>query len=319
MRIFLAGGTGLVGSRLISRLLDRQDEVVLLTRRPDYAQNTWGSSVTVVTGDPTEPGDWMDTAADCDSAVNLAGENIFNKRWNQEFIELLRTSRVKSTENVVAALARKPERDDGQQKVLVNASAIGIYGFRGGEEIDESGAAGDDPLAKITIDWEKAATAGAEKGLRVAIVRIGVVMDKKGGALANLLPPFKMFIGGKIGSGNQYVSWIHHDDLVGIIMLALDNQDGSGPINATAPNPVTNKDFSKAIGRGLGRPSFMPTPSFGLHLLLGQVAEVITKGQRVLPKKALELGYSFKFPEIDAALNDVLKPEPEKVAAESAK
>jgi uncharacterized protein (TIGR01777 family) len=158
----------------------------------------------------------------------------------------------------------------------------------------------------LCIDWEKAAQAVTAAGVRLVILRVGVVLDRAGGALAKMLTPFKMFVGGPVGSGKQYVSWIHHDDLVGLILLALDNPQASGPLNGTAPQPETNRAFSKALGRALHRPSFMRTPKIMLRLMLGQVASVITSGQRVLPKKALELGYTFRFPDIDSALRDVL-------------
>ena len=249
---------------------------------------------------------WMDSVAECDAVINLAGENIFARRWNDEFKALLRDSRVKSTENVVHALTKHPRTAPGSAKVLVNASAIGYYGPAGDEELTEDSPPGNDTLARVCIEWENAARAAEAHGVRVAMVRVGVVLDTEGGALKQMLTPFKLFVGGKVGSGKQYVGWIHRDDIVGVFLLALDNADASGPINGTAPNPVTNKEFSKALGRALHRPSVMPTPAFGLRLMLGEVAEVVRTGQRVLPKRALALGYSFQFPEIDAALTNIL-------------
>ncbi len=308
MRVFVTGGTGLVGSRLIPQLRQRGDEVVILSRRPDAAREKLGVDSTVVEGDPMQTGNWMDAAAGCDAVINLAGENIFARRWSDEFKALLRDSRVKTTEHVVQALARQPRTTAGQPKVLVNASAIGFYGPHGDEELTEESPHGDDALARLCIDWEKAAHTAETHGIRVAIVRVGVVLDKAGGALAKMLTPFKMFAGGPVGSGKQWMSWIHQTDLVGILLLALDNAAATGPLNGTAPQPLTNRDFGKALGRALGRPSFVKTPRFALRLMLGEVASVITTGQRVLPKRALALGYQFKFPEIDAALADVLAP-----------
>ena len=305
MRVFVTGGTGLIGSRLVRRLRERSDHVVLLTRRPDAARQRFGDC-TIVEGDPMQAAAWMDSVAECDAVINLAGENIFARRWNDEFKALLRDSRVKSTENVVRALGKHPRTAPGSAKVLVNASAIGYYGPTGDEELTEDSPPGNDTLARVCVDWENAARAAEAHGVRVAIVRVGVVLDSEGGALAKMLTPFKFFVGGKVGSGKQYVGWIHRDDIVGVFLLALDNADASGPINGTAPNPVTNKEFSKALGRALHRPSVMPTPAFGLRLMLGEVAEVVTTGQRVLPKRALALGYSFQFPEIDAALTNIL-------------
>ena len=304
MKVFVTGGTGMVGRRLIKKLKERGDSVVLLTRRAAAARAQFGSDCTIVEGDPMQPGPWQDAVAGCDGVVHLAGENIFARRWSDEFKTLLRDSRVKSTENVVAAIGKAGE---AKPKVLVNASAIGYYGPHGDEEVTEDSPAGNDFLATVCVDWEKAARTVEEKGARLVIVRVGVVLEKGGGALAKMLTPFKLGVGGKVGSGQQWMAWIHNEDLVGIICLALDNAAAAGPINGTAPNPVTNYQFSKALGRALWRPSVLPTPAFALRLMLGAVADVITSGQRVLPKKALALGYSFKFPEIDGALQDVLK------------
>jgi uncharacterized protein (TIGR01777 family) len=306
MRVFITGGTGLLGSRLIGRLKQRQESVILLTRRPAQARQRFGSSVRVVEGDPTQAGAWMDAVGDCDAVVNLAGEGIFNRRWNDAFKTLLRESRVKSTAHVVQALARSPRTPAGNPKILVNASAIGYYGFHADEELSEEAPPGDDTLARLTVDWEQATQAAEPLGVRVVRVRIGVVLDKEGGALAKMLPPFKLGAGGPIGSGKPWMSWIHHADMTGILLLALDNPNAQGPINATAPQPVTNKEFSKALGRALHRPSFLPTPVIALRVMLGEVAEVIAKGQRVLPRRALALGYRFQFPTIEAALADIL-------------
>src|SRR5262249_8335590 len=185
---------------------------------------------------------------------------------------------------------------------------IGYYGPTADEELTEDSPAGNDYLAEICKEWESAAQSATAAGTRVVILRTGVVLDRAGGALAKMLTPFKWFVGGPVGNGRQYVSWIPHADLVGLILLALDNARAAGPLNGTAPNPLTNRQFSKALGRALHRPSFMRTPKFMLRIMLGKVASVITTGQRVLPARALALGYAFKFPEIDAALADVLPP-----------
>ncbi len=307
MRILLMGGTGLVGSRLVRRLLERKDQVTLLTRRPEVARQKWGDACSVVEGDPMQAGSWMNTVDDCDAVVNLVGEGIFNRRWRAKFMQLLRDSRIKSTEHVAQALTKSPRTAAGAAKVLVNASAIGYYGpHPSDEELTEDSPPGNDFLALACVDWEKAARAVEPAGVRLVLLRIGVVLDREGGALRQMLRPFKMFVGGPVGLGRQMVSWIHHEDLVGLILLALDDARASGPMNGTAPNPVTNKVFSKALGRALGRPSFLPMPKLMLRLLLGKVASVVTTGQRVLPRKALELGYVFKFPDIDGAMTDVL-------------
>ena len=290
MRIFITGGSGLVGSRLIRALRTRGDDVVLLTRR---------SQVPAV-GDPTQKGEWMSAVHDCDAVVNLVGEGIFNHRWSAAFKETMTKSRVESTRNVAEALKGT------SGKVLVSASAIGIYGPHGDEELTEATPPADDYLARMCVDWEWAARGAEAAGHRVVLLRVGVVLDEKGGALAKMLPPFKLFVGGPIGSGRQVISWIHHDDLVGLILFALDNERVSGPLNGTAPRPVTNKEFSRSLGRTLHRPSFLPTPAFALRVMLGEVAGVVTQGQRVIPKKALDLGYAFKHTELEPALASIL-------------
>jgi uncharacterized protein (TIGR01777 family) len=248
----------------------------------------------------------MQAVDDCDAVVNLAGENLFSSRWNVSFKQLLRDSRVHATQNLVQALARKPGNGAGQPRMLINASAIGYYGAHEDEELTEESPPGDDFLARLCVEWEQAARQAEALGIRVAIVRIGVVLDKEGGALRRLLTPFQVGMGGPAGSGKQWISWIHHADLAGILLFALDNVALRGPINAMAPEPVTNKDFAQAVGRALGRPAFISTPAFALRMMLGEVADVVLTGQRVLPKRTLALGYTFKFPTLDKALADVL-------------
>jgi NAD dependent epimerase/dehydratase family enzyme len=329
MRVFVTGGTGLVGSLLVKKLRERGDQVVALSRRPDAAKQLWGDAVTVIVGDPVQPGPWMEAVSDCDAVVHLAGEGIFNRRWSQEFKDLIYSSRIKSTDNIVAALGKEsrvrrdapyggapgspassplapPEGLGAKARVLVNGSAIGYYGPHGGEELTENSLAGNDFLAKVCLDWEKAAQAAIVHGIRVVLLRTGVVLDQNAGALAKMLTPFKMCVGGPIAGGTQHMSWIHNEDEVGLILFALDHPEVDGPINATAPNPVTNKEFSKALGKVLGRPSFLPTPGFALRVLLGESSQIITQGQRVLPRKALSAGYAFKFSDVEAALRDLL-------------
>jgi uncharacterized protein (TIGR01777 family) len=239
---------------------------------------------------------------ECDAVFHLAGENVLGKRWSAEFKKLLVDSRVQSTRNIAQALLRKPKTAAGEPKVLVNASAVGIYGPRGDEEITEEAPAGDDFLSRLCLDWEREAREVEPAGVRSVQVRVGVVLDKEGGALAKMLTPFKLFVGGPVGTGRQYMPWIHHEDMCGLFLLALDNPDCAGPLNGTAPNPVTNRDFSRALGKALGRPSFMKTPGFALRLVLGEAAHVVTTGQRVVPAKALALGYQFKYPTVESAL-----------------
>jgi uncharacterized protein (TIGR01777 family) len=239
--------------------------------------------------------------------VNLVGAGVFDHRWSKEYKAAIRNSRVISTQNVVAALS-------ASCKVLVSGSAIGFYGPHGDEELTEESPAGRDFMAQICQEWEQAARDAETKGVRVVLLRTGIVQDAAGGALAQLLFPFKLGAGGPLGMGlnpakwgRQYWSWIHHADEVGMTLLALDHPEARGPLNATAPNPVTSKQYAKALGAVLGRPAFAPLPGLALRLLLGEVAQVITTGQRVLPAKALALGYRFQFPVLDAALRDILR------------
>ena len=205
------------------------------------------------------------------------------------------------------ALARNPKTAAGAPKVLVNASATGYYGPRGDEELTEESPPGHDFMAQLCIDWEAAGREAEALGVRVAMVRIGIVLSKDGGALAALLTPFKMGGGGPVASGKQWMGWIHMEDIIGLFLLALENSSAVGPLNGTAPNPVTNKEFGKALGRALHRPAFVWTPGFALKLLLGEVADVVINGQRVLPARALALGYTFQFPTLDDALQNALK------------
>jgi uncharacterized protein (TIGR01777 family) len=308
MRVFLTGGTGLVGSRLVRALRNRGDVVVVLSRRPDAWQRV-GPDVTVVVGDPTAAGPWQDQLAAGDAVVNLAGAGIFDKRWNAAYKAAIRDSRVRTTEHVAAALAGQPTRADGSPKVLVSGSAIGYYGPHGDEELDESSPPGDDFMAGVCVEWEAATRPAAAAGVRVVLLRTGIVLDRSGGALKQLWLPFKMGAGGPVGSGKQYMSWVHHADEVGLILLALDHSEAVGPLNATAPRPVTNKEFGKALGRALGRPAVLPTPAFGLRLLLGEAAGVVTTGQRVLPRRAEALGYQFQYPDIDSALRQIARAD----------
>ena len=306
MRIFITGGTGLVGSRLIRRLRERGDHAVILTRRFGHARQLFGPDAQLIEGDPMRNGEWTNAVGDCDAVVHLAGENVFGRRWNADYKKQLYDSRILSTQKVVEALRRKPVRADGQPKVLVNASAIGFYGAHGDEELTEDSAPGSDFLAKLCVEWEQAARAAESAGVRVAMVRTGVVLDKEGGALAKLLTPFKLGAGGPIASGRQGMSWIHHADLVGLFLLALDTADAKGALNGTAPQPVTNRDFGKTLGRVLHRPSFVWTPGLALRVLIGEAAALIVTGQRVLPKRALGLGYTFQYPMLEAALAQIL-------------
>jgi uncharacterized protein (TIGR01777 family) len=296
MKVAVTGATGLVGSRLVSRLIDRGDAVTVLSRDPDRARSALGE-VDVADWDPTGTAAPTGGLAGRDGVVHLAGEPVA-QRWSDMAKERIWTSREDGTRCLVAGLREAEPRP----RVLVSASGVGYYGPRGDERLDESAEPGDDFLAEVTQVWEAEAAAAEELGLRVVLVRTGVVLDRAGGALAKMLPPFRAGIGGPVAGGRQYLPWIHLDDLVGIYLSALDGADWSGPVNASAPEPVTNKEFSKALGRALHRPAFAPVPAFALRALYGEMAEIVTTGQRAIPKRATELGYAFLHPDLDEAL-----------------
>jgi uncharacterized protein (TIGR01777 family) len=296
MKIAVTGATGLIGSRLVARLLERGDEVTVLTRDAERARSALGD-VDAVVWEPTSTAGPTEALAGRDGVVHLAGEPVA-QRWSDMVKERIWTSREAGTRCLVAGL-RGAEPRPG---VLVSASGVGYYGPRGDERLDEGAEPGDDFLAHVTKAWEAEAAAAEKLGLRVVMVRTGVVLDRAGGALAKMLPPFRAGIGGPVAGGRQYMPWIHLDDLVGIYLAALDGDDWSGPVNASAPEPVTNKEFSKALGRALHRPAFAPVPAIALRILYGEMAEIVTAGQRAVPKRALELGYDFRHPDLNEAL-----------------
>lgn len=294
MKVLVTGGTGFVGSRLVDALLARGDEVTIVTRSPE--------------GKPTRPGldytDWKLDLDPYDGVVHLAGEPLFGKRWSPVQKAVIKASRVDSTRKIVAALAEC--KACPQPRAFVCASAIGIYGDRGDEPLPESASAGDDFLADVCIAWEEEAAKAREHGARVTSVRIGVVLGPEGGALKLMLPPFKLGVGGPVGSGKQYMSWIHVDDLVGLILHALDDSKVAGAVNGTAPEAVTNKEFTKTLGRTLNRPAFLPAPPLAMKLVLGEAAGILVASQRCVPERTRELGYTFSHPELAGALADLL-------------
>lgn len=300
-RILVTGGTGLVGSTLCNALIDRGDSVVGLSRDPVSAARSlprveWHGWEGERERPPREAFEGVDTV------INLAGEPI-NQRWNDEVRDRIARSRIKGTRNLVDKIAALEERP----RTLISASAIGYYGDRGDELLYEDAEPGDDFLAGVVVGWENAARAAEDHGLRVVTVRSGHVLDPRGGLLKELLLPFKMGVGGPIAGGRQYMSWIHRHDEVGILLWALENEAVSGPLNATAPNPVTNKEFSKALGRELDRPAILPLPGFAIDIVKGGgIGHAAREGQRVYPKKAIDNGYEFKQPELAGALANLL-------------
>lgn len=259
------------------------------------------SGVATVIGDPTKPGSWQDTVSGHDVLINLAGASIF-QRWDEKYKQLLRDSRILTTRNLVCAM---PKGRDSHV-TLLSTSAVGYYGFSGDEALGEDAAPGDDFLARLAVDWEAAAQEAANKGYRVVITRFGVVLGKDGGALRQMTLPFRLFIGGRTGTGRQWFSWIHAQDLCRAAEFVIQNKDIHGPVNFTAPHPVTNEDLSRIIGKILGRPHFMRAPGFMIKLILGEFGSVLLNGQRVVPKLLTSRGFSFDYPTIGEALSNLL-------------
>jgi hypothetical protein len=301
LRVLVTGASGFIGSALCDALLARRDTVVGLSRDPQRAR---GSNPSVVwhAWEPTLERPPAAAFENVDGVVNLEGEKI-NQRWTDDAKRRIMESRRTGTRNLVAAIAALEDKP----RVLVNQSAIGFYGDRGEAFVDESAEPGEGFDAEVVREWEATAREVEGAGLRLVIVRTGHVLDPRGGLLAELLPPFKLGVGGPLAGGRQYMSWVHIDDEVGIMLWALDNDEVSGVVNSTAPNPVTNREFSQAIGRALHRPAAMPVPGFVLDLKFGsEFGRVLRGGQRVMPRRATDLGYEFRYPEIDGALRSLL-------------
>ena len=289
----------MIGREVVRALRERGDEVVALSRDPARAREVLGADVEAhAWRDPQSEPAPADALRDADAVVHLAGAEV-SQRWNDETRREIRDSRVLGTRNLVATI-----KDTGPRlKTLVSQSASGWYGPRGSEPVDESEPAAGDFLAQVVKDWEaEARRAEDEAGVRVVLTRTGVVLSPDGGALEKMMPFFKMGVGGPVAGGNQYVPWVHLDDVVGALLFALDNEEASGPVNVVAPNPATNKELSKALGRAINRPAFAPVPGFAVKLLYGDMASIVTTGARVVPRRLEELGYSFKHPELDEAM-----------------
>ena len=287
MRVLVTGGTGFVGAALCHALRGAGHEVIVVTRAPGHVDGVaigWDGVSGAVRAS--------------DALVNLAGEPLASGRWNRQRKQLIRDSRVLATRTLVDALAAGEPRP----AVLVNASAVGYYGPRGDEPLDESAGPGTGFLADVCRAWEEETLAAERLGVRVVRLRLGVVLAAGGGALARMLPPFRAFVGGPLGSGRQWMSWIHRDDVTGLIVDALGNAGYRGAVNASAPQPVTNRDFAAFLGRTLARPASLPTPAFALRLALGEMSEMLLTGQRVLPGVATRLAYHWRYPELGAAL-----------------
>jgi hypothetical protein len=310
MRIVIAGGTGFLGSPLAEVYAEEGHEVRVLTRSlpAGEARHEPGTGMPGVTRVGWKPdgqsGSWAASIDGADAVINLAGESIGGKRWTPQRKAQLRDSRIVPTRSLVAAIrtVAKPPA------VLVSGSGAGYYGASmSGEPKTESAPPGSDFLAKLSEDWEKEARTAEPAGVRVVLIRTGVVLERSGGALAKMLPPFRFFAGGPMGTGRQYLSWIHRLDWVEMVRWIVQTPEAAGPINVTAPHPVTNREFARALGRSLHRPALVPAPAFALKLLLGEMAgPLILTGQRAVPARAQALGYHFRYPEIDIAFRGIL-------------
>ncbi|RJQ19422.1 MAG: TIGR01777 family protein [Nitrospiraceae bacterium] len=295
MNILITGGTGFIGTALCRELRNTGHTVIVTSRRRSDSKEklTW------------DPPDLIppDVISNFDAVINLAGEPIASGRWTKEKKRKILSSRVTATRALVDSM-----RNAGAKPgVLISASAIGYYGAHGDEYVTEDTPPSSDFLADVCVKWEAEALKAQEFGTRVVITRIGGVLESDGGALPQMIIPFKFFLGGPIGSGKQWFSWVHRDDVVGIMKYALEHDTVSGPVNATAPNPVTNKEFSTALGKALNRPSCFAVPGFVVELTLGELGKVLLTGQRVLPGKALNAGYQFKYTEVNDALKAIFK------------
>jgi uncharacterized protein (TIGR01777 family) len=300
MKVLVTGATGLIGRALVPILVGRGDTVSVLSRSGEKARACFGGGVSVLEGDPAVKNAWLDLVKDMDGVVHLAGETVLGS-WSEPRRKKIRESRIESTKLIAAAVAAAPKKP-----VLVSASALGYYGPRGDEVLDESTPMGTGFLAELCADWEKACEPARAAGARVVNPRIGIVLDPEEGALGQMLTPFKLFLGGHTGSGNQWMSWIHRRDMARLLVLALDDARLSGPFNAVAPEPVTSRAFAKALGAALSRPSFLPVPAFALKLRFGESASVILTGARLTPKKVQDLGFVFEHPKLEEALRDLV-------------
>jgi uncharacterized protein (TIGR01777 family) len=302
MRVVLTGATGTIGRAVADALTARGDTVVALSRNPESARQKLPGVEAHAWEQPTQAPPPEAALSGADAVIHLLGEPI-SQRWSESVKREIRDSRVLATRQLTKGLRALPEVK--RPRVLVSQSATGFYGPRDDQPVDESSAPGKDFLAEVVAAWEAEAMTAADL-MRVAVTRTGVVLSPQGGALETMLPFFKLGIGGPVAGGRQYISWIHLADVVGALLLCLDDQSAEGPVNVTAPTPVTNAEFSKALGRALHRPAFLPVPAFAIKLLYGEMSTIVTTGQRVQPERLKLLGYEFRQGELDPALRSVL-------------
>lgn len=303
MKVLLAGGTGFIGSALVDALLRRGDQVVLLTRDLPAAQRRWDGKVEPRLWNGRDPGPWVLTIDGADAVINLAGDSVAGGRWTPERKLVLIKSRVDTTRALVAAIAAA----NAPPLVFVSASAVGFYGTNPGRVCPEETPRGADFLAALCGQWERDARDAEKSEVRVVSTRFGVVLGKGGGALSKMLTPFKLGVGSPLGSGRQPFPWVHLDDAVGAILFALDDAAITGPVNIAAPEPVTNAQFTKSLGRALRRPAFLPAPGFALKIALGEMSSMLLGGQNAPPQKLLARGYKFRHPLLDGALAAILE------------
>lgn len=301
MKTLVTGGTGMVGPRLLRML----DQPVVLSRNPERAREKVGHLAgRIIRWDPMAGPPPAEAFAGVEAVFHLAGESVAEGRWTAAQKARIRDSRVVGTRNLVQGIAQVSDRP----RVLVSASAVGYYGDRGEEELTESASPGRDFLADVCVAWEKEALAAEKLGVRVVTERTGIVLGAGGGALAKMLTPFKLGAGGPLGNGRQWMPWVHVSDLARLYLHAAEHESIRGPMNAVAPHPVRNSEFTKALGRQLRRPAFMPAPYLGLRLLFGEFAQVLFASQRVVPQVAIDTGFTFQYPDIAAALKEILAP-----------
>ncbi len=305
MKVAITGATGFVGSRLVQRLQKQNINVVVLTRNVVHAQSVFPTTAfpnVEILAIPTTADAWQSAIARCDGVVNLAGESIAQSRWTPERKQEILNSRKLITEKIVEAI----KNANPKPSVLVNASAIGFYGTSETASFDENSSTGNDFLASVCQTWESAAQLVKEADVRLVILRLGIVLGN-GGALGKMITPFKLFAGGPLGSGKQWFSWVHLDDVVDLILQALTKPDMEGVYNATAPNPVRMAELCNTMGKIMNRPSWLPVPAFALEALLGDGAIVVLEGQQVLPNRTLSTGYKYQYPDLQSALVTILK------------
>jgi hypothetical protein len=301
MRIFMTGGTGFVGTTLVRELTAKGHSVTVLMRKVESGVSL-PPGANSLEGDPTIRGAWQERVPEHEAFINLAGASIFT-RWTDEAKRAIRESRILTTRHLVEAMAPRK----GKETHLFSTSAVGYYGFQGDEDLIEESPPGPDFLATLARDWEAEALRAKEHGVRVVLCRFGIVMGRNGGMLGEVVPIFRMFLGANLGSGNQWLSWVHETDLARIFLFLLENRGLEGPLNCTAPEPVRNSEFTETLGKVLGVPTFLPpVPGFMLRLIKGEFGGVILKGQRVLPRRLLAAGFQFHYPTLQVALSEIL-------------